>query len=435
MDGCDESKWEVDELLLRGPLEALVREVCEMFPKLPTTQRMRIVSMQASATFSAHVPVPDWLRVAGHLHQSPAFRRLTSVLDAGYALGGDSTWNLYLGRATSGGQARRVFTDFLRPYIEQIAEARGQLEWDQGAFDASMRILLREGSRPMHVSLRALSPLAGIDQLPDESIEVEDGLVLRRLTLSELDNVVTGHSAPWVPALARTAIEICGGFTMRTDKDPALRELGVLQELEQKAMDLLAVLRLVLDAPVDRIVTATETRTLTSLESQRSVPLTRANMVAPGGALTAEDIQTVKSVWNASRQHGLLALPLSRVSIAWMRSSHEDRLIDYWVGLESLFLQGMNDELKFRAAIRIAEFLGATGDERVRYFEQIKKSYDLRSKVVHGSRFRAADLAEAESATRAALRLALLKIARSDKPFRPEELDSRLLRREEGTRK
>jgi hypothetical protein len=43
-------------------------------------------------------------------------------------------------------------------------------------------------------------------------------------------------------------------------------------------------------------------------------------------------------------------------------------------------------ELKYRAAIRGATFLGGPNEERVRVFNLLRDAYDLRSKAVHSGR-------------------------------------------------
>lgn len=76
---------------------------------------------------------------------------------------------------------------------------------------------------------------------------------------------------------------------------------------------------------------------------------------------------------------------ISRFEDTYNRSRAEDKLIDYWIALEALFsARGETTELAFKAALRIARYVGRTRREGNTTFQLIKKSYTMRSKIVHG---------------------------------------------------
>lgn len=85
-------------------------------------------------------------------------------------------------------------------------------------------------------------------------------------------------------------------------------------------------------------------------------------------------------------------LALRRLEDSATRVSSEDKLIDYWIGLEALFADP-KDELTYRYSVRIARFLGFDADKRGRVAirDAVKESYGLRSKVAHGSPFKPRD--------------------------------------------
>ena len=71
----------------------------------------------------------------------------------------------------------------------------------------------------------------------------------------------------------------------------------------------------------------------------------------------------------------------------WIRS-YEDRLlvdkfIDLGIALESLYLDGIRDELRFRLALHAAWHLGTNVAERQRMMRDFRDVYDLRSSAVH----------------------------------------------------
>ena len=65
----------------------------------------------------------------------------------------------------------------------------------------------------------------------------------------------------------------------------------------------------------------------------------------------------------------------------------EDKIIDLCIAFESLYLPGINDELKFRLSVRAAWFMGENGNDRKRLVTVFKKIYDCRSTIVHGGEF------------------------------------------------
>jgi hypothetical protein len=74
-------------------------------------------------------------------------------------------------------------------------------------------------------------------------------------------------------------------------------------------------------------------------------------------------------------------------------------LIDLTIALEAALLQGIKDELRYRFALYGALFLRAERDP-LGTMEDLKKVYDVRSSLVHGSRVNATERNEAEGLAR-----------------------------------
>lgn len=76
----------------------------------------------------------------------------------------------------------------------------------------------------------------------------------------------------------------------------------------------------------------------------------------------------------------------------WRKSkthqNSEDKIIDLCIAFESLYLSGINDELKFRLSVRAAWFLGKNKDDQKRLLTVFKKIYDCRSTIIHGGELR-----------------------------------------------
>jgi hypothetical protein len=101
-------------------------------------------------------------------------------------------------------------------------------------------------------------------------------------------------------------------------------------------------------------------------------------------------------------------MALRRFESAYRRVSDHDRLIDHWIALEALFLPDRRDELSYLGPLRISRFLEAVGSARIALFDLMRKSYRLRSEIVHGGM--PAGIHEVETATEQVLRRALRKM-------------------------
>jgi len=116
-------------------------------------------------------------------------------------------------------------------------------------------------------------------------------------------------------------------------------------------------------------------------------------------------------------------LALRRFDMAYQRDFLEDRLIDLWVALESLFgTPSEVQELRYKFAMRIAHFIGSNPVDREDIFQGMKDAYLRRSKVVHGVGSQA-DIRKAARDTEDALRRSLCKAVSEGKPPDPDYLD------------
>jgi len=97
-----------------------------------------------------------------------------------------------------------------------------------------------------------------------------------------------------------------------------------------------------------------------------------------------QDIQRLLAALRARGDDKGLDIALRRFGLASGRVSNEDSLIDLWITIEALLLSDGNAELRYRASLRLARLCGDTLAARQEIFELAKKSYDARSKIVHG---------------------------------------------------
>lgn len=124
-----------------------------------------------------------------------------------------------------------------------------------------------------------------------------------------------------------------------------------------------------------------------------------------------------------------LHLAIRRLTNIHERASLEDQVLDYWIGLETLFLDDSSSEMRYKGSMRIAQFLGDDAESRKQIFESAKKSYDVRSAIAHGSqpRKKNMNLEEVASVTGSWLRSASEKSLNDGFPPTGSRLDYELL--------
>jgi len=91
-----------------------------------------------------------------------------------------------------------------------------------------------------------------------------------------------------------------------------------------------------------------------------------------------------KKFWKVLKQNKRFRRAIERFSQSLKRTHTVDyHLVDYIIGLEALFSTGLS-ESRHKVCRRASVFLRKKRDERIKIYRELKKAYDLRSKIVHG---------------------------------------------------
>jgi hypothetical protein len=139
----------------------------------------------------------------------------------------------------------------------------------------------------------------------------------------------------------------------------------------------------------------------------------------PRVVLTADMAQELEKIWPLLQHetHEKLETAFQRFELSYDRTDPEDRIIDYWVALESLFLPDDDRELARSASQRLAFFIEETGSDRLEIYRNSKKSYGFRSVVVHGNAYDPAEVELSANLIEGYLRRALVKFLRTNSPL------------------
>jgi hypothetical protein len=106
--------------------------------------------------------------------------------------------------------------------------------------------------------------------------------------------------------------------------------------------------------------------------------------------LSENDEEELKHLWGLLDQVeevGYLTISIRRFNSAYEREKPEDRWIDYFISLESLYSKANElTEVTHRLATRVSRALiNGTLEDRKRLRQKIKRWYTVRSKIVHGT--------------------------------------------------
>jgi len=109
--------------------------------------------------------------------------------------------------------------------------------------------------------------------------------------------------------------------------------------------------------------------------------------------LTQEDAEVLRTLWNKTKKaytNPELLTAITRFDDSYLRIKPEDKLIDYWIALESLFFVLIPKEyvgsMGETVASTVAYYLGKTDSERRSIFAFIISSHTARGYFVHGQR-------------------------------------------------
>jgi hypothetical protein len=317
-------------------------------------------------------------------------------------------------RAFGAEHGERATLQFVYEYFTRTE----RLAFDADAFDATFEALLAELDNPnwTYVAFANLRNFRSDDAL----IDFGHGISIRHRSFEEIEERLgwtewhfdhltrdwtEGHAASehvlWVESV--------------TEKSPDTAILSDSATGPGRALDLL--LALWLFAPGDVSVGAIFTDRAARFDLTGR-GLARSNGM-PGDVwgrsyeLAAKNAPDVRAIYDdvvAFRQAtdvpSNVRLAVRRFESVYTRGikQREDRIIDELIALEAL--AGSGTELRFRLAFRISSTLASDDDERLAVFETMKRYYDVRSKIVHGSDLRPAEraLVDDESDLRALLR-------------------------------
>lgn len=104
--------------------------------------------------------------------------------------------------------------------------------------------------------------------------------------------------------------------------------------------------------------------------------------------IKTEDVSELKTIFTflINEKESRFIIAQRRLSLGIVRNEFEDRLIDYMIGLEALYLPHENQELRFRLSLRVALLLCSKPTKRKETYNFVREMYNTRSNIVHGTK-------------------------------------------------
>jgi hypothetical protein len=352
----------------------------------------------------------------------------------------------------AGPRATWIWDKINEPYLITCYAKHKSAIFDAEVFEATFAQLISYIEESPFLSVTQLSPLVNFD-MAEEAIDLSPGVRVRRLNAQEVENWVNGANSQQIIAmpvyqlrLLHCAIEITHRLSKGEygydDEQQKLKGAELYLEEQRIRSDVLGVLRLLTNRHIEAAFTQSESWGVFCHQLSIDIPQSPQPRLLqlPIPKLTNVQREQITVLWDGVRtgiNSRLLRLAFRRWSAALTRLEEEDRLVDYWIGFESLFCPDSTQEVKFRSSIRIAAFLGKIPQRELIYSE-MRHSYDWRSAIVHGSGDskqveklkKKESLYETSAKTRGYLRDVLLRIATSERLFDPTKTDLQLLRGE-----
>jgi hypothetical protein len=373
--------------LIQAALEVARERLSKEGPRL--RRRTRVVRESATKTRFDEEELPDFsmalfrafkeLRnlpesraVDQYLRSHPDFEAQIMVDAAGKAI------------VAEGPRLHWLTNFYTLPFTLRYMGAVGDVQYDESKFSEMYRQL--EGFiSQTEITYKTIAPLQNFDG-PAKPLRLDSMTLLRPVTDDELQRVwdageyggmVDRDSAlRWrfcleITQKQRKNSDVDAGTTVRT----ARNVLTALRLVRNGAVGIPVMLRWAVDKPYGSPGGTIGTSGPSLLRFGSTYKL------SPGDA---DSLLRVVKATAKVRDKSALRVALDRFNYAYDRGRLHDRVIDEWVALEALFLPTQEQELRFRAALRISYFAGRDVQDRSRLYKLMKDSYDLRSWIVHG---------------------------------------------------
>lgn len=155
-------------------------------------------------------------------------------------------------------------------------------------------------------------------------------------------------------------------------------------------------LSLVADHPIFCLLEWSECRDAEAFGFTSSGISSTRRMVSRGGASITKDLieeafDLHLRYFNDWTMDPNVGIAITRWELSKEEKGLVDQLVDLRIALETLFGEGIQQEIRFRLAVRGAWFLGIEFEDRKRIYGELRDVYDRASRAIHSGEVRGSD--------------------------------------------
>jgi hypothetical protein len=358
--------------------------------KIPQTQRLAVRAQSDGALVEDVIVVPVFQDLVENnktqLTRTPEYGRLSALMES------DSKLARHIGPLIMTFQGGRSLTlwDWAKfPLIKQLEKKGDTFSFDERIFGEKLSGLLEFFSKDT-VEFLYVAPLQNFDSNV-EQIELAPKLRIRRITLDELawclQFVMMIGSMPFfkvfqfkfvIEATIESPKRIGSPIPIQLPKDPSSTVSRIITALRLLKSGNVSY-SLVKVTPVFENPGVGES-------GQSNEPL------APWGNRYLADkseVDQLKEIWKSVEGRDIdkpsaVNIALRRFGFSYDRIQQEDKLIDLMIAFEALLLEGPTSAAH-KLALRFAKLMGSSFAQRKDLYKEMKRFYDVRSRLVHGT--------------------------------------------------
>jgi hypothetical protein len=424
---------------LKIALMEVVEEVCEVLhdKKMPMRNWTRIKKNEDQMSCSVELrPDIPTLMVYVHLNTEKlaSLKQLLEVVQASPKLSSQIFCDAARNPVSEPNRDMWMRNFLLNPILSEYFYNLGAINFDEKVAQSSIDKFITKLETPIS-KFKTLTPLVNL-KLAMEVLDIAPGIRLRKIKENEIEKWINDYTSISINPISSMVI-----YNIDCAAEITNKACADINEAQSLLHSLMHIIRLITDRKIYICFTENEV-----LKAER--PLLNQLSQSWGYSLRLMDMDAIideavgirlVDLWQKIQQCPNIEkidLAFKRWSETVERLSVEDMLIDYWIALESLFASDSNQEVKFRASLRIASYLGKTADKRKEIYNDMRCSYDWRSAIVHGD-FRKpgkikelnkkSTLHEITEKTRSYLRESLFQLIESEEEFDPTSMESMLL--------
>jgi hypothetical protein len=284
----------------------------------------------------------------------------------------------------------------LRSFLETYLVEQSDLHFDEERFSLTFKIMLKT-IREDFVEFETFIPIEQFS-MDDEYIELVDGWKIERVPEDRLGELMPeiprfGERNPDLSRMRFALVRISKEKreVVRKGERRQRLEFGTTESIKPEII--MTALRLLKKGFCS--LSDWRVKPLDWLIERRSLGLgfPSTNIMSlfmrGGYHLTTDEVDELKELIMLLDSLGKkeeLEIPINRFIYGIEREDVLDKLIDFMIALESLYLQ-QEDELKLRFSLRMATFVAQSEKEHGEIFTLMATAYSTRSKIVHGEKW------------------------------------------------